>query len=96
MIVVCDTFNPCDFLSCHFNTIAFFVKLWCFKPCLFSSYFQYKQDSQFQGWGGLTPCGHPQSHPNPILSMRWLNFNYKNNLKFEKKLKKNLDYQIFL
>ncbi len=40
MIVVCDTFNPCDFLPCHFNIIAFFIKLWCFKPCLSSSCFQ--------------------------------------------------------
>ncbi len=59
MIVVCDTFNPCDFLPCHFDTIASFVKLWCLKPCFFSSYFQYKQDSQFQRWGGPNPCGHP-------------------------------------
>ncbi len=33
MIVVCDTFNPCDFLSYHFNTIASLDKLWCFKSC---------------------------------------------------------------
>jgi hypothetical protein len=25
MIVIYDTFNPCDFLACHFNTISSFV-----------------------------------------------------------------------
>jgi hypothetical protein len=25
MIVVCDIFNPCDLLPCHFNIIAHFL-----------------------------------------------------------------------
>jgi len=35
MIVICDTFNPCDFFPCHFNTmIKSFLKKHLFMPII--------------------------------------------------------------
>ncbi len=48
MIVVCDIFNPCDLLPCHFNTITPFDKLWCPKPCLFSNSLSYEYCDMMQ------------------------------------------------